>query len=268
MDDFFQIYCIDKPTINEFVLIKFTNRDESHIEGELVEYNLKAIMSYNDATKKKKIYSWNKIVPINKLMIAKVEEIFDDNIVQVSIAYNDKNIEMKDQLKPFNENKILLSIIKKICYYNKIDFNLFWVNIFYPLDKLRREEYNIGSFFSFFKNNISFVTDLIKEKYDIHENIIEALNNQLFNNAQKIISKFGLISMKGINNTLDVFKIITSNNDWVYNLKYDSAPYYILESISNTSTIKNHEEFIKMLESLCKDNKIFIKIEYIGKIIE
>jgi hypothetical protein len=201
-------------------------------------------------------------------MIAKVEEIFDDNIVQVSIAYNDKNIELKEQLKPFNENKILLSIIKKICYYNKLDFNLFWINIFYPLDKLRREEYNLCSFLSFFKNNLSFVSNLIKEKYDIHENIIDTLNNQLFNNTQKIISKFGLISMKGINNTLNVFKTITSNNNWIYTLKYDSAPYYILESISHTSTQTNHEEFIKILESLCKDNKIFIKIEYIGKIIE
>lgn len=268
MDNFFQIYCIDKPIINEFVLIKFTNRDESHIEGELVEYNLKAIMSYNDATKKKKIYSWNKIVPLNKLMIAKVEEIFNDDIVQVSIAYNDKNIELKDQLKPFNENKILLSIIKKLCYYNEIDFNNFWINIFYPLDKLRREDYILSSFLSFFKNNLPFVNDLIKKNYDNYEKIIDDLNNQLFNNSQKIISRFGLISMHGINKTLDVFQTITSKNNWLYNLKYDSTPYYILESVSNTSTITNHEDFIKDLESLCNFNKIFIKIEYIGKIIE
>ena len=63
MCDFFQIYNNSYPELNETVLIKFTKKNESHFEGELVEYNYSAIMSYNDATKKKKVYSWNKVVP-------------------------------------------------------------------------------------------------------------------------------------------------------------------------------------------------------------
>ena len=53
MSEFFQIYNNLIPDINENVLIIFNNRNDTHFEGELVEYNLKAIMSYNNATKKK-----------------------------------------------------------------------------------------------------------------------------------------------------------------------------------------------------------------------
>jgi len=55
MSDFFQIYNNSSPELNETVLIKFTKRNESHFEGKLIEYDYSAIMSYNDATKKKKI---------------------------------------------------------------------------------------------------------------------------------------------------------------------------------------------------------------------
>lgn len=54
MSDFFQIYNNSSPELNETVLIKFTKKNESHFEGELIEYNYRAIMAYNDATKKKK----------------------------------------------------------------------------------------------------------------------------------------------------------------------------------------------------------------------
>ena len=110
----FKIYYNEKPIIGENVLVKFTERNESHIEGEIIEYNYKGIMSYNDATKKKKVYSWNKIIPLNKLMIAKIEDVYDNNSAQISIAYN------TNMLKPFNDNKILYSSINKICYIYSI----------------------------------------------------------------------------------------------------------------------------------------------------
>jgi hypothetical protein len=50
----FQIYYNIKPILNEFVLVKFAKRNTSHFEGELIEYNINCIMSFNNASKKKK----------------------------------------------------------------------------------------------------------------------------------------------------------------------------------------------------------------------
>ena len=136
MSDYFQIYHNNVPELNENVLVKFTKRNESHFEGVLVEYDYNAIMSYNDATKKKKVYSWNKVVPLNKTVIAKVENIYINNIVQLSIAYND--LDIKTQLKPFNDLKILISIIKKVTYQLRINFNEFWKKIIHEIDRERK----------------------------------------------------------------------------------------------------------------------------------
>jgi translation initiation factor 2 alpha subunit (eIF-2alpha) len=163
MDNFFQIYHKDKPDTGELVLIKFTNRLDTHFEGELIEYNLNAFMSYNDATKKKKIYSWNKVIKLNKPMVAKVEEVFEDGQVQVSVAYNDKDIEMREYLRPFNENKTLISIIRKLCHVHNIDFYDFWTNVIYEIDKIRDV-----SLFEYTKENISSNIEISKSPRSIN----------------------------------------------------------------------------------------------------
>lgn len=268
MEPFFQIYYNNKPEINETVLIKFTDRNESHIVGELVEYNLRAMMSYNDATKKKKIYSWNKIVPLEKLMIAKVEYIYDDGSVQVSTAYNDKKTDIKVQLKPFTENKILISIIKKLCYNFKLNFEKFWVNIIYPLDKLRKEE-NLLSLFVFFKDNLIIVEELMNTNTFLNVDLIlNYLKETLNTISPKITSKIGLISMSGIEKTKYIINQVISNNKENYNVKYDSAPYFIVESLSHETAVSDHEKIINNFQILSRENKIFMKIEYVGKINE
>ena len=55
-------------------------------------------MSYNNATKKKKVYSWNKIVPLNKTILATIEDVIEgNNIVQVSTAYNNNETDLKER---------------------------------------------------------------------------------------------------------------------------------------------------------------------------
>lgn len=263
MDDFFQIYHNSVPELNELVLIKFTKKNDTHFEGELIEYNYNAIMSYNDATKKKKVYSWNKIVPLNKNILAKIEAIhINDNIVQVSIAYN--NINIKDQLKPFNDNKILLSLIKKVCYKLKLDFNYFWKQIIHYLDKIRKDGDDENLLIFVTGNNLLLV-DILGKKYENHKEIMDCISDNIINTNQKITSKIGLISTGGINITKQVIEEFVKDITFSYNFKYDSAPYYILESFSYNSTPEDHQEFIECLESVAKENKIFTKIEYIGK---
>lgn len=264
----FQIYYNNDPIIHETVLVKFTERTSTHIEGVLLEYNYKCMMSYNDATKKKKIYSWNKTVPLNKTMVARVEEVYPEtNYVQISIAYFDDN-KVDQMLKSLNNNKVLYSIIKKLCSLCEISFIIFWTNIIHKIDKKRKEENIEESLLDAFINNIEYVNELIKENYTNSDEIIltlEILNNN--NKHHKIESKIGLISNEGLSKTKELLKDVIDNEKWEYTLRYEAAPYYILESSSENSTIKNHEEFIEFLNDKHREYNVFIKTEYIGKII-
>ena len=272
-----QIYSINIPTKYENVLVKFTNRNNTHIEGELLEYkSFKCMMSYNDVTKKKKIYSWNKIVPLNKQMVARVDEIFlDSKYVQVSIAYFNKidNIEddnmQKYLLKKFNDNKILISILKNIFYTIHIDLNEFWEKIIYPLDNARRtEDINI-SLLEYFINNKELVINLIKDNNIVNDKLIEDelikdINKIGETKTQKITSKIGIISVDGITHTNELIsKVISEYSN--LNLKYEAAPYYILDSNSSNSTHNDHELFINKLKEGVT-NKLFIKVDYIAKL--
>jgi translation initiation factor 2 alpha subunit (eIF-2alpha) len=262
MTDKFQIYHNHVPEINEQVLVKFTKRNNTHFEGELLEYDFSAIMSYNDATKKKKVYSWNKVVPLNKTLIGKVENIYEDNnCIQLSIVCNDL-----EDLKPFNDLKILISIIKKITYKLKINFTEFWEKIIHPIDK-ERKSLGENNLFLYFKENMESVNNLILLNYENYEEIINSINSNISTNNYSIISKIGLISLEGIecikNTILNIIQDPEEN--WIYTLKYDSTPYYILESNSENSTTENHNRFIEKLNKLAIKNKIFTKVEFIGK---
>ena len=267
MSDFFQIYNNSSPELNETVLIKFTKRNESHFEGDLIEYNYRAIMSYNDATKKKKVHSWNKVVPLNKIILAKIENINHEAMfVQVSMAYNDNETELTEQLKPFFDNKILMSLIKKISYINKIDFNEFWKSIIHPIDKIRKEENEEENLLLYFKNNKELLDRLVEEKYENHIEILSSINDNTLIHNQKITSKIGLISISGIANTKKIISEFIENQGWNYTFKYVSTPYYVLESYTHDSCVEDHQEFINTLNSIVSKNKIFFKIEYVGKI--
>jgi hypothetical protein len=313
----FQIYYNLDPIIGENVLVKFTERNASHIEAELIEYDYTGIMSYNDATKKKKVYTWNKIIPLNKLMVAKVEDIYENKTAQISVAYN---INTTDILKPFNDNKVLYSTINKICYIYKIDFNDFWKNIVHKIDKKRKDEMNNESLLDAFINNINYVTELINEKYENNIDNLPLRNGLSAKNSDSsnlhlsadinikinelLISKnimyqtrFGLISNESINktkqvlkNTIEKYTIIEENNDTLeyeiinktseetsseeiethtdqkipIKIKYDSAPYYTLES----NNIEEHQKFIINLEKECNENNVFFKLMYCGNITQ
>lgn len=265
MTSFFQIYHNSIPELNEIVLIKFTKKCNTHFEGELIEYNYNAIMSYNDATKKKKVYSWNKIIPLNKIILAKIENVIEESsIVQVSTAYNNKDI--KEEIKQFSDNKLLIALIKKICYLYKLDFIEFWESIIYPIDKKRKMQ-NIDNLYNFFKDNIDLLSNLINNKYENNKEIINFINDNIKVSTFKIKSRIGLISMNGLKTTLNTISELTKTQEWDYQFKYDTTPYYILESISDNSSVENHEEFINNLNTLAIQNKIFTKIEYIGSIV-
>jgi hypothetical protein len=265
----FRIYSSKYPKINDSVAVVFINRNESHFEGKLVEYgDMTVIMSYNDATKKKKVHSWNKLVPMNKPILARVEEVnAESEWIQVSIAYNQKIKEGEEEVefKFYNDNKSLVSLINKICINNNIDFNMFWINIIHEIDKKRIEESD-ENLYEYFNNNLDYYEELVKSKYENYDDIIISTHSNIVKKAYKITSKIGIISMSGISKTQEMFQKLTDeNNDWEYKIKYDTAPFYIIESSSNNSSIENHEDLIAKLNIISKEYKLFIKVEYSGK---
>jgi hypothetical protein len=265
----FRIYSSKYPKINDSVAVVFINRNESHFEGKLVEYgDMTVIMSYNDATKKKKVHSWNKLVPMNKPILARVEEVnAESEWIQVSIAYNQKIKEGEEEVefKFYNDNKSLVSLINKICINNNIDFNMFWINIIHEIDKKRIEESD-ENLYEYFNNNLDYYEELVKSKYKNYDDIIISTHSNIVKKAYKITSKIGIISMSGISKTQKMFQKLTDeNNDWEYKIKYDTAPFYIIESSSNNSSIENHEDLIAKLNIISKEYKLFIKVEYSGK---
>ena len=100
------IYKNKLPIVDENVLVIFTEYKDTHIEAELVEYDsIEGMMIYEDATRKRKVYDWKKEVPLNKVIVAKVEEIFSNTYVKLSTGYFDQKLDpaelRKELMKPF-----------------------------------------------------------------------------------------------------------------------------------------------------------------------
>jgi len=253
------IYKNKLPIVDENVLVIFTEYKDTHIEAELVEYNLiKGMMIYEDATKKKKVYDWKKEVPLNKITVAKVEEIFSDTYVKLSTRYFDQKKDStdlkKELMKPFLENKVLITTFKKICRNNNLNFNDFWLNVMYKITDDKKINDLNDSLLNYISENIDYFNNIIKENYPTdNENIISDYNKQIINKIYKIQTKFSLITKKNIEDTKELLKIICDNNtDWSFTLKYESTPIFILESSSENSTQENHDLFLELLQEKSK----------------
>ena len=256
------IYKNKLPIINENVLVIFTEYKDTHIEAEFIEYNLKGMMIYEDATRKKKVYDWHKIIPLNKLTVAKVEEIFSDEYIKISTAYFDHKkdpIELsKELMLQFNENKVLINIIKKLCKNTNLEFNNFWEKIIYEIDEKRREDNLNESLFKYIKENTELFNKYINEIFT-NDNIIDNFNKLINNKIYKIKSNFSLTTIKTIQNITNLLSLACENNkDWNYVIKYESTPLFLLESSNENSSQEQHNNFLKFVQ----DNSSTFDVEY------
>jgi hypothetical protein len=235
----YQFYSIDKPVINEIVLVNFTEKKDSYFKGNLLEYNLyDAILNFHDATRKKKIKNWNNIIVLNKSIPAQVEDVDSiKNIVKLSL-YNIKNNIYIDY---FNENKYMDKIINSYCIINNYLFTDIWYNVIHKLDILRRNTNINISLYNYFISNL----DILKNDL-LYNNIVIFYETKYINLNKKTITKFGIISNIGIDIIKTIFKNILDNLNNNYILKYDSAPNYIFETDHNNDKII-HDNFINNL---------------------
>ena len=266
-----QFYSVVNPVVGEFVLVHFIERTDSFFDAKLLEYNYRGFMSYQDATKKRKIYNWNKIVPLNKEMVARVDEVDEKaKIVQISIAHLDDEFKgalsftqiQEKLLTPFNENKLLDNFIKSICVINNTNKDELWIKLIYYIDSQRNiynEDNEDLTLWKYFTQNFHMLDEWCKIT-DTNKEICETIKNiysKRFESKCKYTSKIGIISTNGINNTKEVLNKILSELDYKYTLKYDGTPYYLFESFIN-----NHNEFVNELK---KNESLFIKVEYLSQ---
>jgi translation initiation factor 2 alpha subunit (eIF-2alpha) len=214
-----QYYANINPTIGELVLVTFSSRTESFFDAKLMEYPYRGMMSYSDASKKRRVSSWNKIIPLNKLMVARVDEIDTKaQIAQISIIYlddyvDDKNLSATDIQKKlmvqFTENKILESFIKSLCIQTTCKYEIIWQTLIHYIDTKRRifndeQEEDPISLWKYFCDNISDLSDWCLESNisdEISEIIYALYIKRTEETIKKINSKIKIISPNGISHT-------------------------------------------------------------------
>jgi len=246
-------YNIDKPSLGEIVLVVFTEKKDetTHFEGNLVEYNCKLFMNFADSTKKRRA-NFNKIVSLNKETFASVDEILDDNIIKVSLRDVDKDHAVED-------NKTLIKIFKDLSRKISKDINDLWKQVVYKLDEKRREEDIESSLLNYCIEEKEFLTSLFPEANELYELIDKYRKEKPY----KIISKVEIVSTGEIGNTVTIIKKCLDNIKFPYTFKYETAPNYILESMSTESKVEEHDTFIELLkqEGLKMNPKTFVKCE-------
>mgnify|MGYP000011407602 FL=1 len=68
----------------------------------------------------------------------------------------------------------------------------------------------------------------------------------------KLLTKIGIISNSNINHTKDIFSSVLQHIKCNYELKYNTAPYYIFETSSLDSSKCDHDIFINQLQNEIK----------------
>lgn len=252
-----QFYDLLKPSVDEVVLVTFTAYKDSHIEGKLLEYSNDVFLNYSDATKKRSVSSWKKIVPLNKPMVAKVEDT-TSNIIQVSLSYiHEESDDSNSIMEQFNKNNMLVSFFKKLSIIGKKDMTELWKSIMYPIDENRRDEYepeDMPCLLDYCNEEREFVESVFSESgnEELYSKFIELLDNLTKEKPYRIISKIELISNGGAKNTIALFKKALETIDFDYSLKYDTAPTFVFESNSIESSDDDHKKFVSFLEAECQ----------------
>jgi translation initiation factor 2 alpha subunit (eIF-2alpha) len=263
-----QFYSDPEPKENQNVLVRFIKKNDAFFEAELVEYHYRGMMNYSDASKKKRNVNWNKVVPLNKNMIAKVESIDSDaKIVQLSIAYLE-NEDTDNIMVLFNENRILESFVGTICFLSKDVtleyFNHMWTKFVHYIDNDRIKNKSDDSIWKYFNDNYEDIMDdmtdiLTEQELLLIKTQYEKKNVEVI---QKLVSKIGIISPSGVQVIKQFLTENLKNIKYKYTFKYEATPNFIFESTTEDSSLDDHKKFINMLEISSKTFKppVYIKV--------
>lgn len=262
--DSVKFYCSSKPKVGEIVQVIFTARGDDHATGYLTEYYGNVIMAFSQATKRKKIRSINKLIPLNKPM-AVIIETFNESSKNgdVSKAYLDETDENYNN--KFISNRKLYSGIYQICQKLKIDFNSLWENDIYPfLIKIQtdnEEEIILDNFIDNMNNLEKLLSENEKNSLSLIEEIKQ--NFSKIEVSQQFKKIFGIISNNGIDCTKKLFENTLNHEDIEeykdsISIKYFNTPNYLVETNVSEEVLN---DFIEVLQENAKEIKnVYVKI--------
>lgn len=261
-------YSTINPTEGELVLVEFTEKQDSFFDAKLIEYPYRGMMNYSDASKKRKISSWTKLVPLNKPMVARVDSIDTKaKIVNISTAYLDEYVDEKN-LTPidiqeklmvsFNENKLLESLITSVCVMTNTKFPDIWTQLVHVVD-IERREYNDESeednvsLWKYFAENFDEKIHAWCESGQIDSEtkkvIMSAFAKKKEKGPKKITSTIKIISQEGVASTKKLLSSCLDLLKYEYTFRYSTAPNFVFETSTADSSPEDHHELVANLKA-------------------
>ena len=277
-------YSVTIPSEDELVLVKFTEQGDGFFSGELLEYDCRVMMNFSDVTKKRRQANLNKLVPLNKKMVARVESVDDKaRIVQLSLAYLDEDVKdsnagtiQEKLLASFQENEQMKSFMKSMSILHSYDYSEIWTRFVHPIDRHRREynqeenEDDDVSIWKYFNDNINDLDKWVEESgldKTFGERVLELHKKKTFKKDQPLLTRFGIISFGGVEATKQLLTRAFSNIDFDYSCEYESTPYYMFRSTTTDSSKEDHQKIVQFLqtEGQKQDPKIFVEVKFVGE---
>lgn len=260
----FKFYQESKPKIGEVVQVVFTQREDDHATGYLTEYEGTIIMSYSQATKKKKIRSINKLIPLDKPTTVIVED-FDNkkNIGNVSKAYLD---DIEDNYEDnFVHNNKLINTVYQICQKQGIDFKSFWKETLLPfiLNIKDNQEENEEENNTKTTNLNNLITNIDRFNSIVKNEIFcEEIKKKFVNIKQNELIKktIGIVSNEGVNNIKKLLEMSLDESDYKENIsiKYFNTPNFLIETRLSESYL---DGFCEMVQKNSKTLKsVYVKL--------
>ena len=264
----YQYYSTIIPTDGELVLVEFTEKTDSFFDARLIEYPFRGMMNFSDASKKRKISSWSKIVPLNKLMVARIESIDESaRIVNISTAYlyeyvNEKNMSPLDiqekLLATFNENKLLEGFITSASVLANAKFEDIWTKLVHVVDAERRDfnddsDEDSISLWKYFSENFDEKIEAWCATGEINQATKEVIQN-LFakkneKGPRKITSTIKIISQEGVTGTKKLLETCLGSLTYQFTFRYLTAPNFMFETSTVDSSPDDHHELIKNMKT-------------------
>lgn len=239
-----KIYSSIYPKIGEIVTIKINDNSKGeYVKAQVIDYNIEAIIPWNNLTTKKKIRNINKTVPINKNIHAKVESI-EKELVVLTRNYIDKESE---EFKHWHNEKESLRKIKSLLIKLKEDSDFVLKNVVYPIDEMK------GEFVDLYQE--------IKDKYmdiemsdELKQKITDIFDDEDKKIPKKSYRDVGLIAIDSVEDMKkQIINLMEKYTGMEITLK--STPIYSFSSYNK----KELDEFIMELNEN-KDKKYRIKI--------
>ena len=279
-----QYYSVTEPSEGELVLVKFTEQGDGFFSGELLEYDCRVMMNFSDVTKKRRQANLNKLVPLNKKMVARVESVDDKaRIVQLSLAYLDEDVKdanagtiQEKLLASFQENEQMKSFMKSMSIVHKYDYGEIWTRFVHPIDRHRREynqeenEDDDVSIWKYFNDNIDDLDEWVEESgldETFGERVLELHKKKTFKKDQPLLTRFGIISFGGVEATKQLLTRAFSDIGFDYSCEYESTPYYMFRSTTTDSSKEDHQRIVQFIqtEGQKQDPKIFVEVKFVGE---